>query len=476
MIDSLQCRVSRPASRLASCLVLALLLAPAMTARAQVPPEPAPPPAPVEPAPPPAPPEAAPVEPAPAPPAPDPTSYDPAPTPPAPPAAPAAGPVETANKGKLTFKGFVSATLFAQDTPFGFSDGQNAQFPVPTRDKGNDPWFIDGDIRNTRLNLTWDGPEGTGLPKLGAQLEVDFFAPAGGGGGFGNAQAVPRIRLAHADLGIGKTTLRIGQAWAPWFGNAAASLSHIAFPLGWASAGSGGWRFPGVFWIVPLTEKEAAVSMKLTVAIMRNSWAGAPALNPPNQGSSGLPQLEARLDVEGKSGTTAWSGYVVGHYDRKDLSDATGRGDTLDESLDGYGAEVGAKLTAGPLMVQGNAYYARAMGHQLLHITQFGDIEGFGAWAQVGYDITPSWGVYAFYGIDNPKNDDVRAAIALTPETAAGAFPRLRNQMVAAMARYKVGPYQLGVEYLLDMLSYQDQMGVDDVTGSQISTSVQYAF
>ena len=467
MINPLQCRVSRFASLVASVL----LLTPAMTARAQVPPEPAPaPPAPAEPAPPP---EAAPPEPAAPPPAPDPTSYDPVPTPPA---APAAPPVETANKGKLTIKGFISATLFAQDTPYSFGDGQNGQFPVPTRDKGNDPWFIDGDVRNTRLGLAWDGPEGTGLPKLGAQLEIDFFAPGGGGGGFGNAQAVSRIRVAHADLGIGKTTLRIGQAWAPWFGNIPVSLTHIAFPLGWGSAGNSGWRFPGLFWIVPLTEKDAATSLKLTVAVMRNAWAGAPALNPPNQGSSGLPQVEARLDVERKSGTTTVSGYVVGHYDRKDLSDATGRGDTLDESLDGYGAEVGAKLAAGPLLVQGNAYYGRAMGQQLAHITQFGDIEGLGAWAQVGYDITPSWGVYAFYGIDNPNNDDVRAAVALTPETVAAAFPRLRNQQIAASARYKVGPYQVGVEYVLNMLNYQDQMGVDDVTGSQISTSVQYAF
>jgi hypothetical protein len=463
-------------TRLASLVASALLLGPAVAAHAQVPAGPA---EPTPPAPTPAPePEPEPA-PAPPPPAPDPTAYDPAPAPatPAPATpAPATPPVETANKGKLTIKGFVSATLFAQDTSFSFSDGQNAQFPVPTRSKGNDPWFIDGDVRNTRLNLTWDGPEGPGIPKLGAQLEVDFFAPAGGGGGFGNAQAVPRIRLAHADLGLGKTTLRIGQAWSPWFGNVPVSLSHIAFPLGWGAAGHGGWRFPGLFWIVPLTAKEAAVGMKLTVAVMRNSWAGAPALNPPNQGSSGLPQVQARLDVEGKAGTLAWTTYVVGHYDRKDLSDPAGRGDTLDESLDGYGAQIGAKLTAGPLLLQGNAYYGHAMGQHLMHITQFGDIEGFGAWAQVGYDLTPSWGVYGFYGVDNPKNDDVRAAVALTPETAAGALPRLRNQQMAAMVRYKVGPYQLGLEYLLDLLNYQDQMGVDDVTGSQISSSVQYAF
>ena len=161
---------------------------------------------------------------------------------------------------------------------------------------------------------------------------------------------------------------------------------------------------------------------------------------------------------------------------RRARPDATGRGDTLDESLDGYGAQLGAKLTAGPLLVQGNVYYGHAMGQHLMHITQFGDIAGWGAWAQLGYDITPSWGVFAFYGLDNPNNDDVREAVAVAAETPAASLPRLRNQQVAAMVRYKVGPYQLGVEYLLALLNYQDQMGVDDVNGSQISSSVQYAF
>jgi hypothetical protein len=457
------------ARRSAGLATTVLLLATAIDAHAQVP-APAPEPTP----------EAAPG-PAPEPlPAPEPEPVAPVPVaepvvePPPPPPPPP--PVETANKGKLTIKGFVSATLFAQDAPFVFSDGQNAQFPVPTRDKGNDPWFIDGDIRNTRLNMTWDGPEAPGLPKLGAQLEIDFFAPGGGGGAFGNAQAVSRIRLAHADLGIGKSTLRVGQAWSPWFGNVPASLSHVAFPLGWGAAGHGGWRFPGLFWITPLTAKDATIGAKVTVALMRNSWTAAPALNPPNQGSAGLPQLEARIDVEGKAGTSAWNAYVVGHYDRKDLSDATGRGDTLDESLDGYGGQLGAKLTAGPLLVQGNVYYAHAMGQQLMHITQFGDIAGWGAWAQVGYDITPNWGVFAFYGVDNPNNDDVRDAIAITAETAAGSLPRLMNMQASAMVRYKVGPYQLGVEYLWDQLDYQDLMGTNDVAASQISTSAMYSF
>ncbi len=393
-----------------------------------------------------------------------------------PPPPPPPPPVTTSNKGKVTIKGFISATLFAQDTPFSFGDGQNAQVPIPTRDKGDDPWFYDGDIRNTRLNLTWEGPTGTALPRMGATLEVDFFAPGGGGGGFGNAQAVPRIRLAFADLGLGNMTLRIGQDWSPWFANVPVSLAHVAFPLGYGSAGAGGWRFPGLFLIVPLTAKEAALAAKLTVAVMRNVWPGAPALNPPNQGSSGLPQIEARLDLTGKAGSSGWNAYVVGHYDQKDLD---GRGEaamTDPGNLDGYGVEAGVKITVGPFMLQGNGYYGHAMGHQFAHITQFGDIAGMGVWGQVGFDLTPSLSLFAFFGLDAPDKDDVRAAIPITAETAAGALPKLGNMQAAAMLRWKVGSFQLGLEYMWDQLEFQDMMGESDVTGSQVALSAMYGF
>src|SRR5262245_36180652 len=98
---------SRCRGWLASVVASATLLAPAF-AVAQTPPPGEPPPVtPVEPVPgqPPV------VEPAPPPPAPE----EKPPEPPPPPAT-------TNNKGKLTFKGFVSATIFAQDTPFVFGD------------------------------------------------------------------------------------------------------------------------------------------------------------------------------------------------------------------------------------------------------------------------------------------------------------------------------------------------------------------
>jgi hypothetical protein len=75
-------------------------------------------------------------------------------------AAPAPAPaptVNTANKGSLTIKGFVIASLYAQDQNFAFGNGQNAEFP--TSDYSKDDWTLGGDVRNTRLTLDWKGPE-----------------------------------------------------------------------------------------------------------------------------------------------------------------------------------------------------------------------------------------------------------------------------------------------------------------------------
>jgi hypothetical protein len=368
--------------------------------------------------------------------------------------------------------------MFLQDAPFFFGDGQNAEFPLPTHDKGDDPLFIDGDVRNTRVNLTWDGPTGTSLPKLGAQVELDFFAGTFGGG-FGNAQAVPRIRLAFADIALGPGTFRIGQNWAPWFGNVPVSLTHLAFPLGYGSAGGGGWRFVGLWYILPLTPKDAALGATLTLAVMRNSWGGTVGLNPPNNGNTGIPQLEGRIDVTGKAGKNAWSAYVVGHFDQKDLD---ARGDAMDSpTLSGFGGELGVKVAVGPFSIQGNGHYSKAMGQQFAQLTQFGDIAGFGFWGQAGFELTPAIAVYAFFGMEDPDDDDVRAAVPIvdpapTPPQAATTLPRLRNLQAAAMIRYKVGAFQIGLEYMFDQLTFQDLTGEDDVSGNQVALSGMYSF
>jgi outer membrane protein OmpA-like peptidoglycan-associated protein len=359
----------------------------------------------------------------------------------------------------LSIRGFLSASVFLQNQNFTFGNGQNTEWPAPpefTRDK----WFSGGDVRNTRLTLAFNGPRVAKESnwRLGGQLEMDFFGGFNGTGAFSEQQPVPRLRLAFADIGNGRTTIRVGQFWSPLFGfsaNAATSVlpvstSHIAFPLGYGT-GLPGWRFPGIFLYQTLTPKDAAVNAGLEAAVMRGSWdrcvggtvnGECPQPNSNisslSAGNAGWPQLEARFNLSGKVDKGTWGVYVVGHYDQKDLSGANAS--TPDDKLDGWIGEFGAKFQLGGFLIQGSIHTADSTGQQFTTITQFGDIKSTGGWAQAGYDFTPNWGVYGFYAIDDPDDDDTLRAFA----NAA----RLKNQIYSGMLRWKTGPYALGLEYL----------------------------
>jgi len=382
--------------------------------------------------------------------------------------------VQVGSNASITFHGFISATFFGQDQNFTFGNGQNAEFPVPPETKV-DRWFYGGDVRNTRLSMVFDGPKVAGDWKVNATLEADFF---GGNpqppSAFSGQQPNPRLRLAFIDFTNGSTTLRLGQQWSPLFGNVPVSLSHIAFPLGYGAAGDIGWRFPGIFLYQNLTAKGAPVAMDLQFAIMSGSWT-APAGTTTesfntagNAGSSGTPQFELRFNAGGKSGGTTWSAYAVGHLDQKDLSGA-GAVQTADKPMvNGTAVEIGAKFQIGGFLIQGNGYTGHSIGQQFGAITQFGKIQSEGGWLQAGYDFTKNWGMFGFWGMDDPKDSDVLAALG-APGTA-----RLRNEMLAAMLRWHAGPFNLGVEWLYDKL--KSGATPIETKGNQVSMSALYTF
>src|SRR2546426_1056103 len=125
-----------------------------------------------------------------------------------------------------------------------------------------------------------------------------------------------RIRFAFVDLTNGRTTIRIGQYWAPMFGETPVSLTHLAFPVGYGTGGKIGWRYPGIFLYHDLTVGKP-VNVQLQLAAMKGSGppgAGSDATNGIGNGeASGLPQLEALLNFSKRSAKLIWSGYVVGH-------------------------------------------------------------------------------------------------------------------------------------------------------------------
>ena len=390
--------------------------------------------------------------------------------------------VTMGSDASLTIRGILSATLFAQDARFGLGNGQQAQF-VQEELAG---WWHGGDVRNMRLTFEFRGPEITGGLRANATFEADLFGGfavgaaggAPGAGAFGDEQPVPRLRLAYADLTNGRTTLRVGQAWSLTLGNIPVSTSHIGFPLGWGPGGFIGWRFPGIFVLHSLSPGTAATRAQLQFGVMRGSWSDEQIADQPSAGEAGMPQLEARLNIDGRFGTAAtgaagsagtWGIYLVGHWDRKDLNGvrAEGTPEPAENNLDSWAAEAGARIQRGALTVHGNGYVGRAMGHHFAHIIQFGDIGGWGAWAQAGLDVAPRWSLWLYAGTDNPDDEDV-----------TGANNRLSSVLLVPMLRYRVGVYQLGVEWLHNRTEYRGATpgATDDRTGNQFLLSARYDF
>src|SRR5437588_300557 len=237
------------------------------------------------------------------------------------------GEVET-----LTISGFINGTLF-NDIGFfsSFGQGQNAEIAaapgaVVTSQPVINRGIFDGDVRNSRLNFTFNAPAVLGKWAPRATIEADFFGAFNGVPPFGDEQPQFRVRHAFVDLSNGRTTLRIGQYWAPLFGETAAfipvSVTHIAFPVG-LGASMIGWRFPGVFLFHDLTYT-SPLKLQLEVAALKCSGIAASLRDTTNGiGSgeaSGLPQVETRLNAARRFANGSWNGFVAYHLDWKDAN------------------------------------------------------------------------------------------------------------------------------------------------------------
>ena len=371
--------------------------------------------------------------------------------------------VTTSQGVSVTVRGILSGTFFAQDADFGTGNGQKAQYVTAERSK----WVHGGDVRNMRIGLGINGPEVKPGWRANANVELDFFGSNTAGGNFGDEQPQPRLRLAYMDLTNGRTTLRVGQDWAPTLGTIPQSTTHIGFPLGWGPGGFIGWRFMQIKLMKTLSKAGARTTTRLQLAVMAGSWTdeAAGANNTFSAGERGLPQVEARFDYS----TTRWAGYIVGHIDQKDIAGP---------DLTSNAVEVGLSTTRGDLSIAANGHVGKAMGHQFAQIVQFGDIKGWGAWAQLGYTLNPKWSLWGFFGTERPdKTNLTNNAVTEFDGTAiAVADRRFSSWLAVPMIRYKVGAYALGLEWLHN----ETQVGPDANnkfrSGNQVAFSARYDF
>lgn len=364
----------------------------------------------------------------------------------------------------ISVRGILGATLFAQNARFALGNGQQAQWV----DTEYEDWWHGGDVRNARLMLGISGPAISGDWRVNAHVEGDFFGGFNGGGNFADEQPIPRLRLAYIELNNGRTSFRAGQDWALTLGPIATSVSHIGFPLGWGSGGFMTWRFPGVWLSHSLSEPGAATTSKFRMAVMRNSWSDEPSPDQASAGEAGTPQVEARFELEHKgTGNRSWMAYVTGHWDKKDLNGVRPKGtpEPASNDITSWALSTGGRIQSGGLTLQGSGFVGNAMGHHFGHIVQFGDIRGWGAWGQAGFQLAPRWSLWIFAGTDDPDDADLPATDA-----------RLQSLLVVPMLQYKSGPFATGFEWLWNRTTVRTASGERDKTGSALLYSVRVDF
>ncbi|VAW26276.1 hypothetical protein MNBD_BACTEROID07-223 [hydrothermal vent metagenome] len=364
----------------------------------------------------------------------------------------------------IKLKGFVSFTTFMQDQSFKFGNGQNAEWANPPK-QTTKKWFNGFDVRNTRLTLVFNGHKKKSQKwKFGGVMEVDFFGGHVGSSLFAAQMPMLRLRLAYMDLIHDNIRIRFGQAWTPMFGNVPVSLSHIAFPLGYGSAGFVGWRFPGIYTYWGLNGNESPVKIRMDFAVFAGSWNG-PGSNTDflNAGNFGSPQTELKFNFIAKK----WSAYIVGHADKKNLAPENVNDKSL--KLTGLAAEVGAKYHSGGFLIQGNIYTGKNIGQQFGAITQVQDtsldLHSTGGWFQVGYVFAKKIGIYGFYGAEKVNHKDALAAFS---------NPRTAHNLYDLMLKYNMRKAAIGIEWLHSSLTYGK--ADDNIQGNQISLSALYKF
>jgi hypothetical protein len=383
--------------------------------------------------------------------------------------------------------GFVSTTMFFQDASFAVGPGQNALFV-------NKTWTADkpvfgGDIRQTRLNFSVRGPAvfGGAVPK--AVVEFDMFGSSEfqPTGSYGDVSIIPRIRVAYAELnwGNGSTIIQIGQQNMLTIGTIPQSLSHIAFPATYA-AGTVGWRQPGIWGWHTFGDD---LKFEFAWSVQKSGWANNQLTNttPPSTPSTqtvydglnagftaGVPAFEARGKL---TFNKTWNVWISGHWQTVDRN-GNGVIDNPQQwsSLQTVLGTVGMTGSIGPVALAGSAWYGKNTAPLLGNIIQFppanylGDIFGYGAWGQVGLNLSKQFSLWYTFGIDKPLMDNIVAA-STVPGSGVQFFKNM-NQM--AMIRYQDGGFAIGMEWLYTR-TYSVRVA-DPLTGNQISLTGNYYF
>jgi hypothetical protein len=369
---------------------------------------------------------------------------------------------------KFEFHGFVGGSVFSERGGLSSGGGQGAWVATSqTTDKDQ----FGGDVRQTRLNFALTGGQIFDGATPRAFAEIDFFG-GNTAGNFGDVSLAPRLRVAYAELKLAKTgtMVRAGQDHDLILGIVLPqTVGHVAFPLSYSN-GTIGWRRPsvGVYQTIAIP---ADMKVEVAASVGRATWdANPPTGATPSGPASNLPAFQARLKLQGK----IFEAFVAGLYNETDINGAGIGG--ANTRLKTQAITAGGKVSYMGATLMGAGYTGQNLAplagnllqfHSLAALTLPGgpaDIDEVGAWAQLGYNITPTISAWALAGFANPDDQDL----------AKAGMTRGRNSTFSGMLRYQSKGYAAGVEYSEFRTKYTNL--TDTVKANQLMLSGMYFF
>lgn len=165
----------------------------------------------------------------------------------------------------------------------------------------------------------------------------------------------------------------------------------------------------------------------------------------------------------------------MAHYASLDLKNVNNSFPTpIKDKIKSVGYEVGGQWKPGPWTFKGLLYAGNGLGQIFGAMSQFGDISEAGGFLQAGYNFTPKWSLNAFYSLSKPNRGDVVRWVATTPTSNA----LLKDQQAALSLQYASGAYELGIEWMYDVLNYQTGPTGEhkSINGNQVSLNALYKF
>lgn len=268
------------------------------------------------------------------------------------------------------------------------------------------------DARLTRFGVEVK-PVEIGSSKVSGKLEIDF---ANYPSGVAESRPTPRIRLAFIQMERGSWTFRAGQDWdviSPLFPTVNAET------LMW-NVGNLGDRRPQVLATykgksASGTEFTLAGSAGLTGAV-NNQDLDTPA-GERDGFDAAVPGFQVRAGASGESWVKEkrWAAGLWGYL-------AFLETDTVFAGEDSFspwcvGLDLSAPI-AGGLSVRGEVWFGQALGDvrgniaQTINTTTGEEIQGWGGWIELRYEINKKWSVHAGGSIDDPDDGDVPASSA----------------------------------------------------------------